>query len=112
MGLQWSEFGKHAYLFGVHPVSCAPCATANRLNFSTVQLTVRPPACLYHCGRPNRLVLLACDGHVQLASLDPELELYLTLDPLADEATASHTADALRRYLADKAVQGDLLVWA
>ena len=45
-----------------------------------------------------------------LALLDPELELYLALDPLTDEALAMQVAEGLRRHLSDKKVQADLLL--
>jgi hypothetical protein len=60
--------------------------------------------------RLNRLVWLASDAHAMLASLDPELELYLMLDPLTDEALATQIADGLRRHLSDKSVQAELLL--
>ena len=39
--------------------------------------------------RPNRLVWLATDSLAMLATLDPDLELYLALDPLTDETLAA-----------------------
>jgi hypothetical protein len=45
-----------------------------------------------------------------LAMLDSELELYITLDPLTDEALAVNVAEALRRHFLEKRVQADLLL--
>jgi hypothetical protein len=55
--------------------------------------------------RPNRIAWLASNAHSLLAVLDFDIELYLTLDPLTDEALAMQIADSLRRYLRDKKVQ-------
>ena len=60
--------------------------------------------------RPNRVAWLASDRLAMLALLDPELELYLALDPLTDEALAMQVAEGLRRLLSDKKVQADLLL--
>lgn len=64
--------------------------------------------CLTH--RPNRVVWLATDSQAMLASLDSDVELYLVLDPLCDEITATQVADGLRKHLLDKRVLADLLL--
>ena len=53
---------------------------------------------------------LATDSLAMLASLDSELELYIAMDPLTDEALAVQMAEGLRRHLSDKRVQADLLL--
>jgi|LauGreSBDMM110SN_4_FD.fasta_scaffold100991_2 hypothetical protein len=45
-----------------------------------------------------------------LALLDPELELYLALDPLTEEGLAVRVAQGLRQLLLDRRMQADLLL--
>ena len=60
--------------------------------------------------RPNRVAWLATDRLSLLAILDPELELFLALDPLCDEALAGQMAEGLRQILMDKRMQADMLL--
>ena len=53
---------------------------------------------------------LATDRLSLLAILDPELELFLALDPLCDEALAGQMAEGLRQILMDKRMQADMLL--
>ena len=45
-----------------------------------------------------------------LALLEPDLELYLALDPLTEEGMAIQVGQGLRQLLLDKRMQADLLL--
>lgn len=60
--------------------------------------------------RPGRLLWVASPSWALLATADRELELYCCFDPLTHQEAAVRAADALRRWLAERARADALLL--